>query len=207
MAAVENETLLLYYHTIVESRLKFFFGEEAPARKMFLVVSNICVEYQKLQQRTCSQAQRSSSTTVILQKLAEIIDYIESQKIPLYVGEEAILWFDYNGEIYTLYNLSNSLIQQYIDYQASIPLFSGPSTSHPAQRRHYTVSSRETSPQPSSSNAGSRLPRHPSDIRTITFKRRSLRQSTLTTRESSRERTSNQFVVSARNRGEEYGID
>ncbi len=49
-----------------------------------------------------------------------------------------------------------------MEYQSSIDSFYE-STPPPQQQRHYTASSRETSPQPSSSNAGSRLPRHPSD--------------------------------------------
>ena len=199
MPAVDNDFLLLYYNTRAD-HLKGLFGEEAPAQKMFLLVSGVCAEYQKLQHRTCSPAQRHQSTSVILEKLAEIIAYIDSQQIPDYAGKEAILWFDYDGEIYTLYDLSTSLIQQYVDYQDSIHSFADPSTSHPAPRQDITRNITTTKFQYGRISLTSTLERH---IRTITFKRRTI----LTTREGSCERTQNQIVVSARNRGAESGND
>ena len=161
MPAVENETLLLYYHSIVESKLKFLFGSGDPAQKMFVLLSEACGEFQKLQKGACTKSQRHASTSIILQNLNEIVTQINNKQIPDEVGGEPITWFEYAGEVYTVYDLSHSLIIQYVEYQSSIDSFY--ESTPPPPRRHYTASSRETSPQPSSSNAGSRLPRHHSD--------------------------------------------
>ena len=97
------------------------------------------------------------STAIILQNLHNTRDCIENNEIPEYVGGETILWFEYDGEIYTVYDLSYSLLQQYLDYQDSINSFY-PSAS-PPRRQHHTTSSREgSSEQPSSSRGGKPRP-------------------------------------------------
>ena len=153
MPDVENNVLLEHYNTLAV-RLRGWFGTEAPAQKMFMSVSQICVEFQQLQHRACTKQQRLNSTAVILKKLQDIIDQINNKEIPEVVHEETVLWFEYGGDFYTVFDLCESLIHQYVEYQESIPLlYAEPS---PPRRRPHTTSSRESSPQPSSSRGGYR---------------------------------------------------
>jgi hypothetical protein len=83
MPAVENETLLLCYHSIVESKLKFLFGSGDSVQKMFVLLSEACGEFQKLQKGACTKSQRHASTSIILQNLNEIVTQINNKQIQM----------------------------------------------------------------------------------------------------------------------------
>ena len=121
MPDVENNELLEHYNTLAD-RLRLLFGVEAPAQTMFTSVTQICLEIRKLQHIHCTKQQRISSTGVILKKLQDIVGQINNNEIPEVVQQETVLWFEYGGEVYTVFDLCESLIHQYVEYQVSIPL-------------------------------------------------------------------------------------
>ena len=152
MPPVQNETLLLYYHSIVEKTLKFLFASGDPAQKMFELLSEACGEFQKLQKGACTKSQRHASTATILKNLNDIVALINDSKIPDEQGGESILWFEYGGEIYTVYDLCVSLITQYVEYQSSIDSFY--ESTPPPQQLHHT-----TRPSNGGHYGGARSPR------------------------------------------------
>jgi hypothetical protein len=155
MPAVDNDFLLLFYKLKVD-HLKGLVGAEHPAQKMFGCVTEICERFEKLQHKHCSRIARKIITEEIIGNLQKIQGYIDEGKIPDTVGDESILWLEYDGEVYTLYDLSTSLIHQYVEYQSSIDLIYQAAS---PPRRHHTTASREGSPeQPSSSRGGPSRP-------------------------------------------------
>jgi hypothetical protein len=160
MPAVDNDFLLLFYNIKVD-HLKGLVGAEHPAQKMFVCVSEICTRFEKLQHKECSKIARKIITEQIILNLQKIVTYVDKSEIPDTAGDETILWFEYDGEVYTLYDLSNSLIKQYVAYLESIDLMY--LSDEPPRRRHHTTASREGSPeQPSCESACAPSRRKPS---------------------------------------------
>ena len=156
MPAVDNDFLLLFYK-LKADHLKGLVGAEHPAQKMFGCVAEICERFEKLQHKHCSSSARKIITEEIIGNLQKIVAWIDKGEIPDTTGDETILWFEYDGEVYTLHDLSISLIQQYVEYQSSIDAMY--SSEEPPRRQHYTTASREGSPeQPSSSRGGQSRP-------------------------------------------------
>jgi hypothetical protein len=156
MPAVDNDFLLLFYNLKVD-HLKGLVGAEHPVQKMFVCVAEICRGFERLQSKACTKQARQNITSEILLNLETIVGWIDNQEIPEVAGGESLLWFEYDGEVYTLYDLSISLMQQYVEYQSSIDLMYF--SEEPAPRRHHTTVSREGSPeQPSSSRGGPARP-------------------------------------------------
>lgn len=153
MPPVANETLLLFYHSIVvKENFKFLFGSGDPAQKMFVLLSETCGEFQELQKRACMKSQRKTSTATILKNLQDIVALINDGVIPDVQAGESILWFEYGGEIYTVYDLCVSLITQYVEYQISIDSFY--ESTPPPQELHHT-----TRPSNGGHYGGARSPR------------------------------------------------
>ena len=121
MPYVENNELLEHYDTLA-GVLQHLFGVEDPARTMFTSVTQICLEIRKLNHTHCTKQQRLDSTVVILKKLQDIVGQINNNEIPEVVQGQSILWFEYGGEVYTVFDLCESLIHQYVEYKVSIPL-------------------------------------------------------------------------------------
>ena len=102
MPAVDNDFLLLFYNLKVQ-HLKGLVGAEHPAQKMFVCVSAICERFEKLQHKNCSIIARKIITEEIIDYLQSIVGYIDKGEIPDTAGDEPILWFEFDDEIYTLY--------------------------------------------------------------------------------------------------------